>query len=381
MFETYLIYNFVLLFSVFFAWIGANCKQKLVTLFWFSVSFCVMWIPAAIRYGIGHDYFSYTDYYVDFLNKGPATYEHQFEYGFQFIYFVLTNLGLPSHSFFVVTSFLIYFFVYKAFLLFGKKYLPLMLLCYLCVAYFSSFSIIRQMMAFSLVLYGIAIIMHEGRTLKSFMVLVAACFFHISSIFVLLLWPFFQIRLKPVYLMLGIFIFGFLFIYMDLARIILSTFAEGTKYYHFLNNEQYSAARNLDFQRIGGFLIKILPALLLVIYATHINRVAKNSSGLILLGLVYIVLTIASMQFFIITRLAAVFSVVGILGVMYLMMIQLSYRKILIALFVFSNLVLFETTIYLNPSRYSIYPNDGIGLGITPYSSIFDKTVERHGYY
>ena len=130
---SYLLYNSILLSSLVFGYLAeyANFKQ-----FRFLARFIVfigLFLPAALRYDVGYDYWSYSAIYTGIMDAGSAV-----EPGFLFLQEAGRSLNLDTQWIFVLSSFVMYFPI--AFLIGTKSFFLIVtfytLYLYLEVAFF-----------------------------------------------------------------------------------------------------------------------------------------------------------------------------------------------------------------------------------------------------
>ncbi|MBZ9537121.1 EpsG family protein, partial [Cytobacillus oceanisediminis] len=159
-----------------------------------------LFIWAAILFGlaafkgirVGTDYPMYYYFFDD------VAYEGRVELGISYIY----QLAIINDSFLIFSS--IIYFLIVTFLLLGIKkncpnYLIGILFLVLTYVYFTSFNQLRQMLAVSLVFYGITLIISKKKNnkLKFIFIIAIALMFHNSAIFafIFLLIP--KVKYKP----------------------------------------------------------------------------------------------------------------------------------------------------------------------------------------
>lgn len=174
MFSFYL-YSFILIFSTMLVWLSEHAKNNINSKFFLTLSFLIVFLPSAIRYGVGTDFFSYYDIYnyQDWVNKN--------EYGFHLINHVLRSFGL-SAQWAMATYALIFTLV--GYLSYPKKKVWIYHLLFLSMLLFFSFNGIRQAIA---VVFTMLAIKYElqGRNIAFIVLLAVASTFHQSTLFLL----------------------------------------------------------------------------------------------------------------------------------------------------------------------------------------------------
>lgn len=193
MFTTILAYGFLFLGVIFilrYNDVDFTLYSKKIT----SVGFLYVIIYTLIvglRYDVGVDYLSYKKIFEQFALVSPATPTdiQYIEPAFVLLYKILTILGLPFYSFFVVVAFTNIFFLW----LFTRQYKILTLwifFFYICsMTLFETFNIMRQMTAFFMFLCSLKYI--ASRSFYKY--LLAICFISLFHVSILLMLPFYFI--------------------------------------------------------------------------------------------------------------------------------------------------------------------------------------------
>lgn len=123
----------------------ANFKQ-----FRFLARFIVfigLFLPAALRYDVGYDYWSYSAIYTGIMDAGSAV-----EPGFLFLQEAGRSLNLDTQWIFVLSSFVMYFPI--AFLI-GRKSFFLIVTFYTLYLYLEGLSFVRQYLAVTFLIVGL----------------------------------------------------------------------------------------------------------------------------------------------------------------------------------------------------------------------------------
>lgn len=151
-----------------------------------SLCFIVLFLFAAVRYGVGYDYYSYLSYVTN--ERDESNYE-----SVEPLSRLLMQLAIYTHYqlFFALGSLLT---IYPVFII-CKKYSinPVMslLVFYLHPAfYLAFFSIVRNGIAISFVFYAI-MMLQEKKLIKSVALIICACLFHKSALIGILIYPLF----------------------------------------------------------------------------------------------------------------------------------------------------------------------------------------------
>ena len=105
--QTLLVYILLSIFVVFFCYVSAKQKREK----WMYIAIAIYALVFGFRYGVGVDFISYKEIYECILAGRPSYYE--FEPGFMFFIYLLTDMGFPSEIFFMLIAFFQIFFVFK----------------------------------------------------------------------------------------------------------------------------------------------------------------------------------------------------------------------------------------------------------------------------
>ena len=134
-----------------------------------------LFIPAAVRYGIGADFFSYMNIYhhyeIDRVNFNIEPFMVA-------IIKILVFLKLPAQSLFVVYAFLTNFFMFLAI---PKDRFYMAIPVYVLVFYLETYCVLRQILGCIIMFYAVRLFL-EGKTRKSLIWCVVAFFNHKSLI-------------------------------------------------------------------------------------------------------------------------------------------------------------------------------------------------------
>src|SRR5690554_4211706 len=83
---TVLFYNFIVLSSTFFVWLSEKGRTYVDRWVLLWIAFLIVFVPSAIRYGVGTDFFNYVDIYENLENYTWM------EQGFYFINWALKSV-------------------------------------------------------------------------------------------------------------------------------------------------------------------------------------------------------------------------------------------------------------------------------------------------
>jgi hypothetical protein len=350
---THFIYLSILIFSGFFGYIvqyGNNYSLRTSARF---LCFFVLFVPAALRYGIGTDYFSYVNTYSNEFKDTLIT-----EPGFLFIGKLCYRIGFSSFVFMAIISGITY-----GLLCFGvprNSFFTVIIYYILSTNYFSSYNTTRQMLAVSLLLCGLIKIFNK-KIIKGFIFFIAASSIHYASIiaFPIILLSFLNINntgriVFSILIMVVLYITDLTIIIIFMASLISPKLA---LYANLLGNAKWTSGLTL--------LIYGIPSVLIFVNS---KKIAKYTNGnfilninifwMMLLVFVYLIPAFARVQ------LAMSFILLFLTRYLYGKQIKLRkiYHIVLMLLF----FALFMRAIEVN--RYGTATN-----GINPYVTIFNK--------
>ncbi|MGL4570197.1 MAG: EpsG family protein [Clostridium sp.] len=188
MMESYIFYSVILLTSTLSAYIAQYIPKKhnLFKILFLLVSFFILFIFSAKRYGIGTDYKLYHDMYYEIANIGNLKQAiisfNYVEPGWVIFNYIVKNIFDNVNYIFSISSFvtigLVYLFLYKVK---DKVNMGLGVFLFITLYYNQSYNLIRQFLAMSICLFGYKYI--ERRNLKKFIItIIIACCFHFSAI-------------------------------------------------------------------------------------------------------------------------------------------------------------------------------------------------------
>ncbi|HEJ9421310.1 TPA: EpsG family protein [Proteus mirabilis] len=360
-----LIYNLILLFSAFFIHLSEKVKSKYSTFLISFISFLFIYIPAAIRYNIGTDYWAFAELFEDIKN-GERTY---MEYGYYLLNKVIATLGLSVEWYFAIISFITYILLYKALPKYNKIifFIPLYTTSYL-MSYTSLRSAIVLMISLIIIF---SYINEPQKRLKRFLWLLIGFSIHTSIIFLLIL-PILNNRLLNFlikrYTLLIIFILILFFIF----RIPIVTFIlrlpmwDYLPYGNYIKSPLFTQIKEMNSGI--GMIIKIAPLLLVIFFINDIIKNNKRNIIYIYLCLLTIFSIILASTIDIFSRLDRFFSFTYPLSLWLIWNIyRFKERKVFVIFAILGYLLLFELNIIKSPSW------ECDGQRIWPYVTIFNK--------
>ena len=347
---TLLIYNAILLLACALAFgvkITRGWQEWLLRI----LLLAVMWVPAALRYGIGTDYASYTGIF-----NSPTGQLTHIEPGFALINYAVMACGGKVEWMFAIVALLTYAPI--AFGVRRKRILPVVVL-FMLTMYLASYSTIRQSLAVTWVLVALTRYIDDGDILPAYLWIAAASFIHLSVLLVL-----------PIVLIRKIHIptWGWLLLLPAVYAVIRYGFIDFLFSSDLFLNSKYGVYAGSVYDRqteLGSGLGILLRMIIPLLYIVYSYRFDKKYNIVLYAVIAYIVSYMLSIQVHIFNRLVDVFTFAPILAFS-VMSGELRKRWALwaVAVLLFVN---FQKTIIANPS------DAHSGLGITPYTTIFEK--------
>ncbi|EME4040079.1 EpsG family protein [Morganella morganii] len=352
MFYTYIIYNLVLLFGAFFAYISDRASNRFSANLFYFISFISVLSVLILRYNVGTDYNSYEYIYYNIKQD-----ENYLEPGFIFLLKICRQYSLSSEVFISLFSIISTSFVYLT----AKHYNKFIFITfYILVLYFQNMTAIRQITAVCIALYALHYLIEKSNVRFVIFILLSSLFH--SSTLLLLPFIFFnyfyfnRLRYIPFILLFIAFV-----LYIDIFSFIENlNILQGTKYYSYLNSK-FNTPTQLGSGL--GVVLKIIPALLFIIYL--FNKKIPSYNLLYVLNIFYILSIILSAKIHVFNRLPPIFSIAIPYSLYFIKSNYNSLKYLFLIAIIF--LIFFENDIRISDKSLNK------GLGITPYISIFEK--------
>jgi hypothetical protein len=362
---TYFLYNIIFVASCSFAYLAEHGNTKLFRIASRLIVFIILWIPASLRYATGTDYFNY-------VNVFNSNYPMQLvEGGYLYINNMVHILGLSVQWVFVFSSFLTYFPIC---LILKRKYYFFNILFYIVLLfYFRSYSLVRQAIAVSFCTCAV-VYLEEKKYLKFIIWLFLASLFHSSALIILPLLPLWFVKYKKRFLPVFITLFGMVILYninvLSLLFSILQVLNLKYARYAIYLDETSSKSFYLQGGMWGttglGMLIRSSMLFLAIYVSPKILKHDKRKLFMINLSIIYNFVNIVALKHILFNRVrdALMFVPMSISG--YAFNAAGRYRKVLMVLIIFINIILFEYSIQrMNRNM--------VGMSVYPYYSIFSK--------
>ena len=173
--KTMIIYIVILLGGTLSSFCYSKSKDLSAQIFFLTSCFLILFVPAALRYGIGADYFSYCHIY-NIYKSGREVID--IEPFMVLLIKCLLLFDLPSHSLIVAYAFLTNLFV---FLGIPKKYFYIGIPVYILVFYLETWCVLRQIFGVTIIVY-VSRLWFEKKYKSAFIFAILAFFNHKSMI-------------------------------------------------------------------------------------------------------------------------------------------------------------------------------------------------------
>lgn len=356
MVEGFVIYNSIVLLALLFCYL----KRFFLPRYFTVCLFLVLWVPLALRYGIGRDYFSYIEIYKNVLVARDGI-----ELGFYYINYILAYFNFHYQYLFALSSFITVYFSVKSF---DRDYTVVSIILFCALIYLQAFSIIRQMIAVSLCLYSCSL-WNKGCKCKSSVFLILAPLFHFSAIIILLLAiasRYIKINTTRCYFVF-VFALVFIFILNGVDFIFSNAILLDSKYGYYVTS---AFNRPTEIGSGIGVAIALFLPFMVFIKSTQLYEYNKNYNFMLLINLVYVISYTLSLKIYIFARFTDALSFVQILLIPVILKISSPkgiYYNLMMAV-ILLHILLFEAN--LNANTISAGNISNSGLGIMPYKSI-----------
>ncbi len=357
MLYTYIVYNSILFFTVFFSYCVEKSPNKVSERLSRLLLFISQALPACIREGIGTDYWNYVGLYKLYQVDND---DH--EVGFQFLADVLIFFDAHYQWFIIALTVLalapICFYV-------PKKHFSYFSITYFLLLYLDIIGSSRQDVSVGLIVCGICFLYQKKGSLKYLVCAALAFLMHYSSAlyFSLVLLKKIKISAIPLYIILGVTLI------VTSGASLFEMISQNEMFmdspYGVYVGSQYDREANVGSGL--GIIANLLIAIIFIILYPRSSKHINNPGFFAILGILFIGSYILASQIHIFGRLLNIFIFVpAFLAYPTCKAIWSKFPRFIFCGFVFLYLVLFEKTIAISLSTL------GNGLGITPYQTIFD---------
>lgn len=351
---TLVIYNSILVFSFLSSYGATYAKRAYQRAIFRFLCFLFLFFPAAVRYGIGTDYFAYVDIFetIDFKTT-------TLEPGYVFLNVLISFCGLDVQWVFVITSCIIY-----GLICFGlpKKNYVYYITLFVLLFYLRSYNIVRQAIAVSFLL--LACVYYAKNKKLFYLGICIASVFHYSAILVFLVGIIKQVKIykfQPVYFLMLLYVLH----KVNFVDVIFSSNCFLNTAYANYANSIFNVTTSLG-SGIGVCIRTVIP--LIVIFRGY-ELAKKNEAYKMYIWLAYIYLLVYffALHVLIFNRLVDLFIFVPVLCFPIIRSEYGKSRKCFTYFVLLIFVVNFQKVIIDSLSSY------GTGNGINPYVSIFNK--------
>ena len=355
-------YILVYFLSTVFSFCYSKSRDKSSTIVFLCLTFLTLFLPLALRYGIGTDYKTY----VRIVSNGVAlNYYTMFEPGWIPLIWLIDFFSLDVHWLFVFVS---YISTTILFAVLPRKYFYICVPIYICTSWISSFSLVRQ--AFASLVFLVSLKKYMlGRNFQAVFWGVMAGLFHTSLFLPLCLIPFLGLRLKclnPIFNGTVFLVLCSAFALFDIGVVLFESFIALTPYASYINTIYNSKTE------LGSGLGIVLKELVLFLFLVSFRRDPAQTkdikyNAICILAIVQGIFIILSAQIRILGRLTNIFDSAYVLFIIFLFHGKSKYRKLFLYFIILSFFLMYVKSLLSNPSSA-----DG-GLGLTPYQSTFSR--------
>lgn len=374
--STLLLYNFILLVSTLFVWIGERTRLSNQERLCMFAAFIVLLLPAAFRYELGIDYFSYQVIFEDIKNYKEPLLGGKVEPGYYFLNWVVAKLGLSFEYFVFVVAVVTYTFL---FISYPKQHKTLFHFVLWTTIYFFTFDKLRSILAGSVLLYASMIFLRDKNLYKYFAWVVVASLIHKSALVFLIIPLFGAIKL-----------FDYRLVYQWIFPILLIfiVFFGGEIANHIINSRVIEVLGFSNY--VNGWYIKsgsmatglgIALILFFITYTVFVSVKSARREELLIYSIISLtaISIILSAYIDIFRRMKLLF-IIGYPLAAWLLVSkgQGKYRNIFLSVFVLLCFVDFNKSINNGSTDYEITCN---GLRISPYVSVFNKEASKRDSY
>ena len=246
-----------------------NISSKIIIVF----AFIYMFLFAGLRFNVGTDYLSYVELFDDIISS-PLVFNFRLEPVFIIISKVISVFTNNPLWLFVITSFIITIFIFKASIK-STTYYELSIFLFIAFGFYtSSFNIVRQWMAASILLYAY-VYLNRNNNKKFFIYSLLAFCCHYSSIIIFPAYLFIKKtrsdKIRLLFMFLGILLYNLTDIIVRVLQTITLNIGILNKYYKYLN-----LGENLEGSMFVFPMFCVLTYILYLFFKKSINRKSIN---------------------------------------------------------------------------------------------------------
>lgn len=226
-------------------------KDKYLRLIFKFITINIIFIPAALRYGIGADYNNYIDIFNSVLN-GDKIYQ---ESGWFFLNKFVIKMGGNAQCMIALVAFLTIFFFFEEI---DSKQWFVYAFVFICVIYSWVFTTLRQMLTMTMV-FNALLKWQKQKKIRSFLIAILSYFIHKSALFyipILLIAKFIKLKKRTTILLFFILAFFAFIIFPRIIDVILNLI--GMSFYKsYLNSGEWinNASVNSGLGRLARYIV------------------------------------------------------------------------------------------------------------------------------
>lgn len=365
---TVIFYNFILLSSTFFVWLSEKGRTKIDRNVLIFIAFMIVFIPSAIRYGVGANYFSYLHIY----EKSWRLDIYKFiEPGFYYVNYFLKSLDAHFQWSFAAFSFLFSYAVFKSY---PRKQSWLIHLTFFAIFYLLSFFYVRTAVAVGFSMWALYTFI-QGRTYLFLILIAIASLFHLSALIVGVIG---LLSLVPMHRYVKLYIFPIISVLVLVVAFfknsLLFTLIEYvlkmaglTRYTSYFSSTKWMDTRNLGTGL--GVLTKVLFSLFFILNVKHIIKINKRFWAVLIFVFMYALGIVLSAQVVIFSRLAYMFIFAVPFAVFILLKLPKNKKinRFVILIFILISIA------GLTKDGFDKGGNWGESLLLNPYQTIFSE--------
>ncbi|WP_322387298.1 EpsG family protein [Clostridium perfringens] len=237
--------------------------------------FMTLSLLSGLRYGVGTDYFGYRKI---FLKINENNIESNRDWGYYLLNKLVINFSKNPQAIFLVTSFIINFFIIYTIYKYSKLFEVSIFLYISTYMYFSSFNGIRQWIAASILFFGTKYLL-ERKFLKYFIIVFIASTFHQTALIMLPVYFLVNHKFKSLKTIILILIGGVIFILYKPFTDLLMQLLEGTKFFNDYNETIGVSGNGANFLRV---VVASIPVILSYIMYNSVNKSTDNKIDILI---------------------------------------------------------------------------------------------------
>lgn len=369
-------YLLAYLFASVFSFCYSKSRDKSTIVIFASLTFLTLFLPLALRYGIGTDYENYVRIIDAFVRTGV---NKSIEIGWTPLLLLIRNFQFDSHFFFVVPAFVSTLII---FISVPRKYLWFCLPPYVAIYWLESFSLVRQAFAASVFLLALHWFFKK-KYLTFLLFALLSTILHKSMAIPLVLtslsllsWRIFAPWTNCL-ILLGFYLFTRL---VNVGQLLMDVVVGNTPYARYVSSQFNKTSEGGS--GMGLYLRLVIFLILLIVPFVQYRKIRLRICNPATLAAVerrreynllclYVLALMAghvlAYQIHIFNRIPNIFSVFYLFFAYKLMNAKSRYRMVVMGLFQVLLFMLFLATL-----RGASVSSVG-GLGIVPYQSIFSR--------